>query len=650
MNLTSLTGFFKNLPAFWLLILLPILVMMYLLKLRREERLISSTYLWQKMVQDMKANTPWQRLRRNLLLLLQLLFLGFLVFSIARPYVKTSGFSSQTAVLIMDVSASMAATDVLPNRLEAAKQVANQIVEELPAEARISVITAGEKPNIAISLSTDRRAVYQAISQISVRSGGCNLGISLQIAKAIAERQPDVQIIILSDGNAELPERMTISGIVRFIAIGAKNDNQAIQLLNIQVNPGDHSLSAFVQVANYGAWPVKRRLVFYADGTLANAFDLNLASNGEQAVLAEGIISTTQVIEARLMPDNSADKSAADYLALDDHAYAIPQPIKQAKVVLVSDGNLFLETALKLLPYLEMEVLKPEQPVDAAAGLVIYDGVIPSSPELPAGNLLFIAPPSGTQLFTVTGRLQLPDPEAVKPIDPLIEHINLEGINILDAIDLVPPIWSKVLIAEAKNQAPLLLAGESAGRRIAILAFDLHRSDFPLQVSFPLLVSNLINWLTPGNQTPRQVTPGAALVFSKPLSTSDQPASLQITRPDGTIAQFEYQDGKVVFADTTELGVYTVDSRAGETNRFAVNLFSPLESQINPQDTIQIAGITAAAGTSLQQNGEKELWRIIAGLALFLLVVEWLVYQRAAVAMLAQRIKSFSRKSGLNTR
>ena len=81
-----------------------------------------------------------------------------------------------------------------------------------------------------------------------------------------------------------------------------------------------------------------------------------------------------------------------------------------------------------------------------------------------------------------------------------------------------------------------------------------------------------------------------------------------------------------------------------------MNLFSPLESQINPQDTIQIAGITAAAGTSLQQNGEKELWRIIAGLALFLLVVEWLVYQRAAVAMLAQRIKSFSRKSGLNTR
>ena len=646
MNLTSLPGFFKNLPAFWLLLLLPVLVLLYLLKLRREERLISSTYLWQKMVQDMEANTPWQKLRRNLLLLLQLLFLGFLIFSIARPYLKTSGISSQTAVLIMDISASMAATDVQPNRLEAAKQAANQIVEELPAEARVSVITAGEKSRSVISLSTDRRAVHQAIDQISISTGGCNLGVALQIAKAIAERQPDVQTIVLSDGNVELPERMTISGVVRFISIGAKKDNQAIQLLNLQVNPADHSLSAFAQVANYGELPVKRRLAFYADGTLANAFDLDLAPNGEQAVLAEGIISTTQVIEARLMPDTSA----ADYLALDDHAYAIPQPVKPAKVVLVSDGNLFLETALKLLPYLELEVLKPEQPVDATAGLVIYDGVVPGSPELPAGNLLFIAPPSSTSLFTVTGTLQLPEPVATEPVDPLVENINLEGINILDAVDLAQPSWSKVLIADAKNQPPLLLAGESAGHRIAILAFDLHRSDFPLQVGFPLLVSNLINWLTPGSQTPRQVAPGAALVFSEPLATSDQAATLQITRPDGTTAQFNYQDGKVVFADTTQSGVYTVDNGSGETSRFAVNLFSPQESQIAPQASIQIAGITPAAETSLQQNGEKELWRLVAGLALLLLVIEWLVYQRAVLAMLAQRIRSFSKKSGLNTR
>ena len=225
--------------------------------------------------------------------------------------------------------------------------------------------------------------------------------------------------------------------------------------------------------------------------------------------------------------------------------------------------------------------------------------VVPGSPELPAGNLLFIAPPSSTALFTVTGTLQMPDPVAVEPVDPLIEHINLAGINILEAVQLAQPGWSKVLIADAKNQAPLLLAGESSGRRIAILAFDLHRSDFPLQVGFPLLVSNLINWLSPSSQTPRQAAPGAALVFSEPLSTSDQPAALKITRPDGTSAQITYQDGKVVFADTTQLGVYTVENADGETSRFAVNLFSPQELQIAPKKTIQIAGISPAGGSGL---------------------------------------------------
>ena len=645
MNLISLPGFL-NLPAFWLLLLLPVLVLLYLLKLRREERLISSTYLWQKMVQDMEANTPWQKLRRNLLLLLQLLFLSILIFSIARPYLPTSGFNSQTAVLIIDTSASMGAIDVKPNRLEAAKQAAVQIIEMLPADARVSVITAGEKSRSVISLSTDRRAVYMAIDQVTLSSGGCNLGIALQIAKAIAERQPDVQIIVLSDGNAKLPERMTISGIVKFISIGKKNENQAIQLLNLQANPSNRSLSAFAQVANYSASPAKRRLSFFADGTLFNAFDIEIAANGEQAVLAEGIISTTQVIEARLMPDNSA----ADFLGLDDIAYAISQHIKPAKVVLISDGNLFLETALKLLPFLELEVLKPEQPVDAAAGLVIYDGVIPGSAELPAGNLLFIAPPSSTQLFTVTGTLQLPDLLAVEPVEPMLEHISLEEINILDAVDLAQPSWSKMLIIDQKSQAPLLLAGESAGRRIAILAFDLHHSDFPLKVGFPLLVSNLINWLTPGSQTPQNVAPGTALVFSKPLSTSEQAHTLEITRPDGTIAKLDYQDGKVVFADTSQLGVYTVKNSDGETNRFAVNLFSPQESQIEPQESIRIAGITPITMTNLQQKGEKELWRIAAGLALFILVIEWLVYQRAVMAMLVLRLRLFPKKSGPNNR
>ena len=64
----------------------PIIVAMYLLKLRREDRRVSSTFLWQRIVRDVEANAPWQKLRRNLLLLLQLLLLLLLALALARPF------------------------------------------------------------------------------------------------------------------------------------------------------------------------------------------------------------------------------------------------------------------------------------------------------------------------------------------------------------------------------------------------------------------------------------------------------------------------------------------------------------------------------------------------------------------------------------
>ena len=71
--------------------LLPVIVAMYLLRLRRTERVVSSTYLWQRLVRDVEANAPWQRLRRNLLLILQLAFLAALILALARPFLWGEG-------------------------------------------------------------------------------------------------------------------------------------------------------------------------------------------------------------------------------------------------------------------------------------------------------------------------------------------------------------------------------------------------------------------------------------------------------------------------------------------------------------------------------------------------------------------------------
>src|SRR5262245_48968835 len=136
---TSEMAFLTPLALISALIVGPIIVAMYLLKLRREERRVSSTFLWKRVVRDVEANAPWQKLRRNILLLLQLLLLLLLALALARPFFRTTGIAGRNLIVIVDRSASMAATDVQPSRLDAAKQQAVRLIDQLPDGGRATI-------------------------------------------------------------------------------------------------------------------------------------------------------------------------------------------------------------------------------------------------------------------------------------------------------------------------------------------------------------------------------------------------------------------------------------------------------------------------------------------------------------------------------
>jgi Ca-activated chloride channel family protein len=659
--------------AFALAALIPVIVAMYLLKLRRTEQIVSSVYLWRRMVRDVEANAPWQRLRRNLLLILQLLFLAALILALARPFTWTEGASGQALILILDTSASMAASDALPSRLEAAKAEARQLVDGLPDTARITLITAGDGAQVLVASSQDRRLVHQAIDGVHAGTGGGDLTAALELASAIAARQPETEIAILSDGRVTLPERLALKGRVRYLPLGQSGDNQAISTLSLEPALGGESMAAFVQVTNYGDAPAQRRLLLYADGQVVDAYDLEITPGGQRAVVAGDLPMGTHVLEAQL--------SGQDALSLDDAAWAVHRNAEPAPVTLVTDGNLFLETALAILPGLEVTKVRPEDwevgrlegwkagsaggsetpadlptlqssnpptfqssnlPTFQPSNLTIFDAYVPITATLPAGNLLFIAPPRGTAYFTVTGTLDQPLPRPVDAADPLLAYVDLAEVNVLETVRMPLPPWARALVMGdvPGDSAPLLLAGNVDGRRVAVLAFDLHRSDLPLQVAFPLLLANLTGWLAPGSGSdlPSQMSPGAAVTLSLPPEAE----SATVTRPDGTTARLLPESGRVVFADTSQLGVYRVTWRGAGQNEesgtsqasFAVNLFSPQESDVHPAQTLPLLGVGEEEAALRSQQARREWWRPLALVALLLLTAEWLVYQRAALARL----------------
>ncbi len=628
--------------AFALALLIPVIVAMYLLKLRRTEQVVSSVYLWRRMVRDVEANAPWQRLRRNLLLILQILFLAALILALARPFRWVQGVGGRAAILILDTSASMAATDLSPNRLEAAKTWASQVIDSLPDDARVTIITASDSAQVLVSSSQDRRQVHQAINQVRIGTGGSDLTAALELASAIAARQPETDVVVLSDGQVTLAQRLAFKGHLRYLPFGLSGDNQAISTLSLEPSPGESGMTAFVQVTNYGDATAQRRLVLYSDGQLVSVHDLEIAAVAQQAVVAEALPADTHVLEAQL--------AGQDTLPLDDRAWAVHHDTRPAAVTLVSEENLFLETGLALLPNIDVTTIRPSDfevnlsqrdpvgPISQPSPLTIFDAYVPITTALPAGNLLFIAPPRSTDYFTVTGTLDLPAPRLVDSEDPLANYLDLSELSILEAVHMPLPPWARLVIAgdTSDDTSPLLFAGEVDGRRIAVLAVDLHRSDLPLQVAFPLLLANLTGWLASGGgaDLPDQVPPGAPLSLSLPPEAE----SVIVTRPDGSITRLTPQAGRAAFTDTAQLGVYRVSwqspvSPAGNAveTSFAVNLFSPQESNVQPVESLPLLESETAEEGPDAQLARREWWRPLALIALILLMAEWLVYHRAVL-------------------
>jgi len=117
--------------AFGFAVIIPLIILLYLLKPRREEMMVPSTYLWEQVQKDIEASNPWQRLKKNLLLLLQLLAATLLVMALTRPYLPVAQDSARHIVVVLDCSASMAASDVSPSRFDEARQVAGKMADQL---------------------------------------------------------------------------------------------------------------------------------------------------------------------------------------------------------------------------------------------------------------------------------------------------------------------------------------------------------------------------------------------------------------------------------------------------------------------------------------------------------------------------------------
>jgi Ca-activated chloride channel family protein len=574
----------------------PLIVLLHLLRRRRTPAPVSSTYLWRQVIRDVTADAPWQRLRRNLLFVLQFLAVILLAVTLAGPFLWSDGSSARHLVIIIDVTASMAARHSSGSRLEQATAAAQTVVEQLPAGARITVIAAGSEVSVPVTATTDRTLVRAALQQLQVDfAADDELSAAVSLAVALAEQESGSEVLILSDGAADFgPVRTTAAG-VRFHAVGENVENAAIGAVSLEPSAVGSVLT--FQAVHYGSSERLRRITLTVDDQLVDAFDLPLRPGLPQTVSRELRAGVRRVEVA------FAERDAFPY---DDIGRAAAGSTPSVPIRLVADDNRYLTTLLALLPGVNVGA------DSGAAALTIFDGSVPA--QLPAGNLLFINPPVSSEFFDVIGSSPAPRVRSIRTDSSLLRGVALTDLTIDRSRRLQLPDWADPLILA--DNGPLLSVGESAGRRIAVVAFDLRESNLPLQVDFPILFSQLVNYLAPLSSAERlTLTSAEQAAAAVPLLR----AAESVRRSDGQTAA----DGR------SAPGWYEALLPAGNGGQqavlYAVNLPIGPESALNVRDNPPLPQSNRADASSGGRS-RQDLRLLPALLLLVVILIEWFVF------------------------
>lgn len=672
------------------LLAVPLIVAMYLLRLRRTPHPVGSTYLWQQLVRDVEANAPWQRLRRSLLLALQLLLAILLAILVAQPVTERPAGLARDLVLVIDATASMAARDVLPDRLTAAKRAAIEALRDLPADGRVSVVASAESARVVVNEATDRGRATRAIESIEGSNAAADLTDALTLAGELAERARGAEIMVVTDDAGAVAPTVRLGAPVRVLTVGTGRDNQAIAALAVRADPSGLKRTVFVSVANYAAEPVMRRLQILADGAPFTARDLALDRLRRADVVIDELPPGTRTVEARLsIPDAGTVASGpADQLSTDDSAWAVVPSDRVRRVLLVGPGNVYLQNVVTLLPNVELYGATADE-YEGLTGrelfdLVIFDGVLPA--ELPPKPILAIAPPATSPLGTVDGTVMNPAIGQAAPDEPLLRNVDLSRLHVARAQQIQPPSWARTVLAGPPS-VPLIYSGLRDGLPTVVIAFDLRQSDLPLQVAWPILFSNLA-----GELLGLEASATDPVAPADPVELPLVPGSIgfRVTEPDGDVVELAPGTSgaaSVTFVGTRELGVYRAEpiqdptadgvtaspppsvtatpgpSTSGAATAletpgaspsgtpagaaapgddgiltFAVDLFAEDESNIAPGDGSRLSALGAAEGedpNAAAGVARDEWWPLFVLAALVLLLVEWLVYERDGARRLA---------------
>ena len=632
------------------------IVLLYFLKLRRQSVRVPSTFLWAKTIEDLHVNSLLQRLRRNLLLFLQLLAVALAALALLRPGLRDQTASSGRQIFLLDASASMQATDVSPdaNRFEQARRLIGESIDAMSDNDMAMLITFSDRADVLQSFTADRRRLREALQRAEVTSRPTDIAEALRAADGLANPNRTGQfegandlaaadplpadLLVYSDGGFGAVQDFELGNLrPNYIRVGSESPNNlAILAFAVERNPESPAeVQAFATVANLGSVAAETTATLSLDDEFLDAERLSLAPGEETGLTFVLEVDQADRLELRLDAD--------DDLAIDNVAHSGIAPSRLVQVLVVTPGNPPLDLALTTGPasgMCEVEFVTPDYlsgeayPGRAAAGrddLIIFDRCAPT--EMPLTNTFFIGsiPPSEWQRGDPTTRVLLVDIDRGHPI---MRFLELFSLLIAEGRVLKPPTGAlDLLVSEA---GPLLSLASRDGYQDLVLGFEIisdndeegatFNTDWHVQRSWPVFVLNLLRHLAGAAQGSSLATyrPGESVTLR-----ADQRRPIEIDGPDGFNQTLTPSLATTVtFSQTDHAGFYEVDDGTQRPqDRFAVNLFDRRESDIAAAESVSVSfdSVEAVSSTEYRRN---EYWRLLLVCVLGVITLEWWLYTR----------------------
>lgn len=608
----------------WFALIIPTIIVLYLLKRKVEDRVVPSTLLWQRTLQNWEAVRPWEKLRRNLLLFLQLLAAVLLVLALLRPAVSTDGVTTDHTVLVIENAGSMQTREGEQSRLEKAKTAASGLVEKLGNGQTVTLIEAGREPKVLLSKISDQQQLLEAIKHLSSSYGSTDTGAAMSLAGAIAANETGSGVIWMGDGAADRTIELNAAAYpdhFRFMQMGLTRENTAIGAFVTQT--GTKGVNGLVRIDNHGNQVAKGNVTIYDQDEKLLDTDSYSVEPGASHTITWDQLTAAPVYHAVI-------ESQQDGLSSDNEAWSVPFATGVGKAALVSPGgNRFLHQALQTVGSMEVESMQqlPEKKGEAR-DVWVFDGVVPD--RLPEGNVLLIAPERSVDWLPYEGKRDLDEqPKVVTTDDSLLRYVDWRDVHVAKSAVLGDIPGMKALVQAGATD--LVRAGTIDWRRVVIVGFDLHDSDLPLRPAFPIFMQNVITWLAPAQAAPiGPAYPGE--VLSIPLTPGATKRVL--TNPDGQQQSIQATGTSWMLEVPDRTGLYRVDETldSGQKSRFFAVHIKESESDITPKTIRMGANGDAQQGEGERQTanaaGSRELMIGLAAFALLALFVEWRVYQR----------------------